>query len=224
MSLEEMPGFNADLASSNQTFGVVWSDVNPEDPHADAESKEAVRFNRLEGAYFAGGALWFDDTAGGEKRLGQIYRYLPATETLELFHESTNSNMVKSPDNITVAPWGDLWFVEDGKGPDRVVGITPAGQVYAFARNRLNYSELAGPTFAPDGRTFFVNVQNPGITFAIWGPFTGSSSTAQYQMAHSAPPESLAPVISEELAELARRHGMTRLEAAAYERLGVPLA
>lgn len=224
MSLEEIPGLNADLASSGQSFGAVWKDVNPEDPHADAESKEAVRFNRLEGAYFAGGALWFDDTAGGEKRLGQIYRYLPATETLELFHESTNSNEIKSPDNITVAPWGDLWFVEDGKGRDRVMGITPAGQAYAFARNRLSYSELAGPTFAPDGRTFFVNVHNPGITFAIWGPFTGSSSTAQFQMARSAPPAELAPMISEELAESAQRYGMTRLEAAAYDRLGVPLA
>jgi hypothetical protein len=30
-------------------------------------------------------------------------------------------------------------------------------------------------------------------------------------------------VISGELAEAAQRHGLTRLEAAAYQRLGVPL-
>jgi secreted PhoX family phosphatase len=27
-------------------------------------------------------------------------------------------------------------------------------------------NEFAGPTFAPNGHTFFVNVQDPGTTFA----------------------------------------------------------
>jgi secreted PhoX family phosphatase len=31
--------------------------------------------------------------------------------------------------------------------------------------------ELAGATFSPDGETLFVNIQTPGITFAIWGPW-----------------------------------------------------
>ena len=41
------------------------------------------------------------------------------------------------------------------------MGITPEGQVYLFASNRLNDSEFAGPTFSPDGNTFFVNFQTP---------------------------------------------------------------
>ena len=32
-------------------------------------------------------------------------------------------------------------------------------------------SEFAGATFSPDGRWLFVNVQTPGITFAITGPW-----------------------------------------------------
>ena len=32
-------------------------------------------------------------------------------------------------------------------------------------------TEFAGACFSPDGRTLFVNSQNPGITFAIWGPW-----------------------------------------------------
>jgi uncharacterized protein len=78
MTLEQ-GNFNADLADPGQKFGVVWRDVDPAEPHESAEDLGAARFNRLEGAHFAGGAFWFDDTNGGEKRLGQIFRYLPAT-------------------------------------------------------------------------------------------------------------------------------------------------
>ena len=29
--------------------------------------------------------------------------------------------------------------------------------------------EFAGPTFAPDGQTFFVNIQDAGLPLAVWG-------------------------------------------------------
>ena len=131
---------------------------------------------------------------------------------------------MESPDNLVIAPWGDLWFAEDGDGENRLMGITPDGDVYKFASNRLNDSELAGPCFSPDGRTLFVNIQSPGITFAIWGRFAGGDRSGQRRMAAAAPPRALAPRVSGELAEAAQRHGLGRLEAAAYERLGVPLA
>lgn len=227
MALEGIPSYNADLADPGQKFGVVWKEVDPEEPHADAEAKGGARFNRLEGAYFAGGAFWFDDTAGGEERLGQIYRYLPATATLELFYEGTDASEMESPDNIVVTPWGDLWFCEDeavdGDNKNRIMGVTPEGEVYRFASNRLSDGEFAGPTFAPDGRTFFVNIQNPGLTFVIWGPFSRRNAGRQRQMAVAAPPETFAPRISGELAEAAEKYGMSPLEAAAYDRLGVNL-
>lgn len=224
MTLEDRPNHNVDLAFPGDRFQVVWKDVNPEEPHEDAEDLGAARFNRLEGAYFAGGAFWFDDTAGGDKRLGQVFRYLPATNTLELFYEGTEANNMESPDNIVITPWGDLWFAEDGDGENRVMGITPDGQVYKFASNNLD-SEFAGPTFAPDGKTFFVNIQGgEGLTFAIWGPFRRSSGARQRQMAVAEPPAHLAPRVSGELAEAAERYGMSKLEAAAFASLGVPLA
>lgn len=234
LTLEEKANFNVDLADPGQKFGVVWRDANPEEPHESAEDVGAARFDRLEGAYFAGGAFWFDDTNGGEKRLGQIFRLIPSGgygetgDVLELFYEGTEPGKMESPDNIVVTPWGDLWFAEDeavnGDNVNRVVGITPDGQVYVFARNAGSDSEFAGPTFAPDGKTFFVNMQGDGLTFAIWGPFARQNSGRQRQMSAAAPPEALAPKVSGELAEAAGRHGMSTLEAAAYERLGVPLA
>jgi hypothetical protein len=43
-------------------------------------------------------------------------------------------------------------------------------------------------------------------------------------MAVAAPPEFMTPKISGELAEAAERYGMSKLEAAAFASLGVPLA
>lgn len=221
--------YNADLAEQGQTFGVVWIPVDPATAHDDALRKGAARFNRLEGADFAGGAFWFDDTAGGEQRLGQVYRLVPGPEDkpgadiLELFYEGTDATDIEAPDNLVVAPFGDIWFCEDGDGTDRVMGITPEAQVYPFARNALNDSELAGCTFSPDGQTFFVNIQSPGLTFAIWGPFPARNGPRQRQSAHAAPPAPLAPRISPELTEAAARYDLGLLEAAAYHRLGVPL-
>lgn len=224
LSIEERPNYNADLARQGQRFGVVWRDVRPEFAHTDALAKDCARFNRLEGADFSGGAFWFDDTAGGEERLGQVWRYIPATETLELFFEGQDANNMQSPDNLVVAPWGDVWFCEDGSGTDRIMGITPDGETYEFARNQLNNSELAGCTFAPDGKTFFVNIQNPGLTFVIWGPFGRINRGRQRQMAYAEPPAGLGPNVSGELAEAAEKNGLSPLEVAGYERLGVSLA
>jgi secreted PhoX family phosphatase len=41
-----------------------------------------------------------------------------------------------------------------------------------LARNRYSgNSEMAGSCFAPSHSTLFVNIQNPGITLAISGPW-----------------------------------------------------
>lgn len=101
------------------------------------------------------------------------------------------------------------------------MGITPASETYEFARTIG--SEFAGPAFSPDGRTFFLNAQDHQVTYAIWGPFTRENRAAQRMMAHAAPPARLGPKVTGELAEAARRYGLTDLEAAAYDRLGVSL-
>ena len=226
LAIDEAPR-DADFFQPGQRFGVRWITVDPGNAADDARAKGATRFNRLEGAYFEGGAFWFDDTSGGESRLGQMFRLLPGHEnvpgsdTLELFFEATDANKMENPDNVLITPWGDVWFAEDGPGVNRVMGITPAGRVYLFASVRG--SEFAGPTFSPDGQTFFVNAQDLGLTFAIWGPFLPPNRGRQRQMAHADPPAHLAPLVSAELAEAAQRHGLSRWEAAAYDRLGVTL-
>jgi len=43
--------------------------------------------------------------------------------------------------------------------------------MYVLAMNARSDSEFAGVTFSPDGGTLFVNLQKPGLTFAIKGPW-----------------------------------------------------
>lgn len=144
--------------------------------------KGAALFTRGEGIWFdpQNGDFFFCCTDGGSARLGQVWRYNPGILSrnsrsggiLELFVEPNDATILDGPDNIVVAPTNDLFLCEDGDDTQYVVGVTPKGQLYHFARNAINTSEFCGACFSPDGQTMFVNIQNPGITFAIWGPWS----------------------------------------------------
>ena len=171
-----------------QVMDVEWVDIdNVESPKDDlrkqgVEGKDAAKFARGEGMWSSGTDIYFACTNGGLNKKGQIWRYTPSPHegtnreekqpgTLELFIEPNDSNLLENADNLTVAPWGDLIVCEDGPKEEFLVGVTPEGHVYKFARNAGNMSEFAGSTFSPDGTTLFVNIQNPGITLAITGPW-----------------------------------------------------
>jgi secreted PhoX family phosphatase len=159
-----------------QAYTVDWVRITNPDPSSDTVrttgfSLGAAKFARGEGIFYGNGDMYFCCTSGGSAGVGQIWRYTPATNTLRLYIEPNNANILDFPDNIVVAPNGDLFLTEDGGGTDFVVGITPTGALYKFARNALNSNELTGVCFSPDGRIMFVNMQTPGITFAISGPW-----------------------------------------------------
>jgi uncharacterized protein len=90
---------------------------------------------------------------------------------------------------------------------------------------RTALSEFAGPCFAPDGSSFFVNILGrPGLTLAITGPFPRLDGARSARLARANPPAHLAPAVRDDLAEASRQLGLGRLEAAALEALGVPVA
>ena len=135
---------------------------------------------------------------------------------LELYFESDNTEELDSPDNLTITPWGDLWLAEDGDGIQRVMRVTAEGDTDEFARNRLvgvgddgTSSEFCGPTFSPDGRTFFLTIQNPGHTFAIWGPFPRPCRAAVRELSRARPRMPGAPRIDEETRDLADEHDLS---------------
>ncbi len=177
--------------SRRQTVGallpVAWVDIPDPDP-ADAEREPdavfrqgwdegAARFSRVEGCFYAEGAIYFTSTDGGNARLGQLWEYRPGSADdgeLRLVFESPDSDVLKQPDNVCVSPRGGIVLCEDGFAPNHLRGLTPEGRIFDLARNMAadGSGEFAGATFSPDGRTLFVNLQrDPGATFAIWGPW-----------------------------------------------------
>lgn len=165
---------------------VEWVDLeNPESPDDDlrfqAMEKGAVIFSRGEGMWYGSpdnvgeSSIYWACTDGGKNQSGQIFRYFPGENSaegeLELYLEPNDTDLLKNGDNITIAPSGHLYICEDNSGPSMVRGVTREGEIFSIAHNALNTSEFAGACFSPDGKTLFVNIQNPGFTFAITGPF-----------------------------------------------------
>lgn len=130
---------------------------------------------------------------GGHGPWGHLRR----DKLLALF-VSPDERSADNPDNITVSPRGGILVCEDGGGildgqgdrvsGTRLIGIDRNGGSFAFAQNNMvldgpvpgrpqiqaqDYrgSEFAGATFDPRGRVLFVNIQTPGVTFAIRGPW-----------------------------------------------------
>jgi secreted PhoX family phosphatase len=121
-----------------------------------------------------------------------------ATQKMTAIFVSDNAVAGNNPDNITVSPRGGILLCEDGGGVadafgfgDRLMGLTPLGESFIFAKNNINLTpdqlaaagknvdagdyrdnEFCGACFDPSGHTLFVNIQTPGITFAIWGPWS----------------------------------------------------
>lgn len=173
---------------AGQKFKVEWIPLtNVESPEDDlryrgAESGAAV-FARGEGMWYGNGEVYFACTNGGANMSGQIFRYIPSPyeatprekefpATLELFIEPNDKSLVEFCDNLTITPWGDLILAEDGPEEQFLRMVTPEGKTYTLARNAMNGSEFTGPCMAPNHPTLFVNIQNPGLTLAITGPWS----------------------------------------------------
>jgi secreted PhoX family phosphatase len=152
---------------------------------SQGKARQATTFARLEGCWSGNGFIYLNSTRGGEKELGQVWQYDPQNERLKLIFESRSSDVLDSPDNIAVNPRGGLVLCEDSERvPQRLHEMTPDGRIFDLAANNIvlkgernglrgDYrgQEFCGATFSPDGRWLFVNIQTPGITFAITGPW-----------------------------------------------------
>lgn len=144
--------------------------------------------------------MFFVSTSGGDAKsgdlnsdgfregYGQVWEYQTGASRLILHYESPGGEVMDSPDNLTVTPRSGLMVCEDdassadGESANRLIGISPGGDAFAFAENVLSSSELAGVCFSPDGDTVFANLYGDstgtpaehageGMTCAITGPW-----------------------------------------------------
>jgi uncharacterized protein len=177
------------------TFPVEWVEIaQPDNPSstmpdnfvwAQGRAQGAATFARLEGCIYGNDRrIYIVSTSGGGVAQGQIWVYDPKQETIALLFESPSAAVLNAPDNITVSPRGGLILCEDGGGEEFLHGLTVDGEIFKFASNNVvlngernglsgdfRGSEWAGATYSPDGEWLFANIQSPGITFAITGPW-----------------------------------------------------
>lgn len=187
LTVKGVPNFDTRTRQKQGTvLPVTWVDIpNADPPEADLDElavyKQGIAaggatFTRLEGCFYGNGRVYFTSTDGGDKKLGQVWDYLPSGRDeghLTLLLEPTDSSRLFMPDNICLAG-RNLVICEDNDLRAYLRVLTPEGQVFDLAKNiapGFEKEELAGLTFSPDGQTLFVNLQVPGMTFAIWGPW-----------------------------------------------------
>lgn len=174
-----------DLGSDLEVEWMTLKDVDsPGDSlRKDAQKEGAAVFARGEGMWYGNGRIYFACTSGGIAKSGQVFVYTPSPAEgkegeksqpgkVQLYLEPNNTHLLEYGDNLTVSPWGDVVLCEDGAKDQYLRGVTPEGKVYTLARGSYSgNSELCGVCFAPNHPTLFLNIQRPGITLAITGPW-----------------------------------------------------
>jgi len=196
MAVRDKPG--ADTSNKTERLwnvgdwlAVDWIDLHEvESPNKDLRMRGhadgAALIARGEGIHWGDGELYLTPTSGGPIGRGQILRYVPSRDEgrpgerrrpgrVQLFVESTDARVLNMGDNLTVTPWAHLLVCEDNyseTNPNFLRGVTARGETYAIAKSAyVTNSEFAGVCVSPDGATVFLNIQTPGITFAITGPW-----------------------------------------------------
>ena len=173
--------------------------VGKSGPYLQGEKQGGARFARGEGCAYHEGVIYFVDTAGGSAGVGTVWAYEPQNEKLTAYFVSSSEMVADSIDNIIVNPSnGSVLLCEDGGGVQdssgqhmfgaRLLLASQDNTVSVIAENNIAFakpipardhvqpgdyrtSEWAGATFSPDGKTLYVNIQTPGVTFAIEGPW-----------------------------------------------------
>lgn len=195
LAVVDKPGFEARAGQAvGASFPTHWVPIDDPDPDEPAKQGRSVFaqgfaaggavFRRLEGCFFGNGRIYFVSTSGGEALCGQVWAYDPQAERLYLIFESPHRAILDYPDNVAISPRGGILLCEDGEGTEFLHALTPEGEISPFCQNRVvlrgerndiygdfTGSEFAGAGFDPSGKWLFVNVQKPGISFAITGPW-----------------------------------------------------
>ena len=197
--LEWVPIANPDADRGTATGPSGVTITNAAGPFLQGWLQGAARMNRGEGIWYAQGKMYVMDTSGGAVQRGAIWELDLATQVLKCIYSSPSPLVGNMGDNLTVSPRNAILICEDASTAatdmygfgQRLMGLTGAGDAYIFAKNNINLTEaqlqgagklaslagdrrgneFAGACFDPTGRYLFVNIQTPGVTFAISGPW-----------------------------------------------------
>jgi secreted PhoX family phosphatase len=182
------PNYNT---RTNQIVGntllVDWVDIPDPDP-TNVETNPAAVFDqgwnagaaafaRLEGCYAEFDRIIFISTSGGNAGLGQVWEYHDRkgnSGRLKMLYESPSASVLNMPDNVLFGSHGNIFMAEDNGSQNYLRVLSPNGSISDLAKNLVpgfTTFEFTGCCFDPGRSVLFVNIQTPGLTFAIWGPW-----------------------------------------------------
>ncbi len=137
LRVKDKPGFDLSRGPlKGESFPVEW--VTIDEPEAE--------FFRLEIRRMSGALLFFQEEKGlfslrearifvrrmGGPLSGQLYKLDVAaglnSDLLTLVAQAEAEDSLDRPDNVAVAPWGDVFVAEDGGKPNGVYQIDPKGK------------------------------------------------------------------------------------------------
>ena len=165
------------------TLGTAWVDID--NPHRSVfrqgHARGGMRFKRLEGCWWDDGHLYFVSTNGGTAGQGQIWELDAARDRLRLLYESPGAEVLSGPDNLVMLTNGNLMVCEDSAGPNRLSMLSTSGTLATLAENAMVLDGVKGLQgdyrggewcgVCQAGDWVFANIQHPGVTLAITGPW-----------------------------------------------------
>lgn len=197
--LEWVPIVDPDANRGRIVITKDQASENTSGPFRQGWEQGALRMNRGEGIAYHDGKVYVMDTTGGHAKTGAIWELDLMTQMLRCIYASQGMLFGNMGDNITVSPRGGLLMCEDANSSsvdeygvgERLMGLTTKGGIFIFAKNNYEVdaesllrvgklsahagnkrdSEFCGACFDTSGKTLFVNAQEPGITYAITGPW-----------------------------------------------------
>ena len=169
-------------------------------PYLEGEAQGGARFDRGEGIWEYDNKIYWVDTTGGPAQTGSVWLYDPQGERMLCLFASESEEHADAIDNIALSPTnGLIAMCEDGGGVNNadnslkygcrlLLARQPGDKVLTFAENNMDLSggvpnrpeiptedyrrgEWAGAVFSADGQTLYANLQSPGVTVAITGPW-----------------------------------------------------
>lgn len=134
---------------------------------------ESTPFRRGEGAWFDAGIVYFSTTSDH-----RIWSYDTMNGSISVLFDgvATPNSPLREPDNLTVAPSGDVLVCEDDDDLQICV-LTPQREVAPLLQvvgSPHNGSEVAGVAFDPSGERLYFSSQRAfgtGLTYEVSGPF-----------------------------------------------------
>ena len=121
------------------------------------------------------------DDGSVDEHDGQVWRLDPGANTMELIASSASTPTRRAtpstpPTTSPSSPWGGLILCADGEGVQHLFTVNTDGESTHLRPQRPRRRRIHRRDVLGGRQTLFVNLQEPGMTFAITGPWDTSSA------------------------------------------------